>query len=521
MVLLTAGLAGWLTGCDASPSLRPADALPTTSRVDGRPIVTVTANELASGSGHLGDVRALVASMSPSLAPTLATRAEAGRESILLKDLFDDGALGKDASRTLDPPSTHIRVETPEGQVSEAVLTLEPVGHAGSSTVGSSRGSSGTTVVVLDPDLFGAQDLDEVESVTVRASVQRPDGLDEEDVIIDANGNILSPHLTEASLYYVSAVTYTEEETAKTPLCHWDDPNNPGTGGTNTCQPSGSPPLPPPGGGSHLKFFNEATFLALRGVQLSSKAESGNAEVVMHVQQNDDYGLDFSSQWSYRFDKRLVVRLNLANLAAAFTRWRARTPQERDSLAIQFEAVRQAVQGAQVTYNTRNQGAEGILYHVPDVNHQGFYYPFTAMDAIGARGVAAGQTKRLDGFPLLELTAQSWRGLLVEKDNFGYGYDDHTRAGLGGAFTHAEDVNTYDMAANTHSVVNTRIRARRGGLTFSDDVLENSGFRRANEQNLTLRLGTTTEFVAGTNLFRYAFGKVRNRMVVEDNSTSV
>lgn len=494
-----------LVGCDVNPSTASADLPSLTSRVDGRPIVTVSQEDIAFGRGHLGDVRHLVASVSPSLASSLAAKAEPGSDSALLKDV-----LAATVAKSSDLTSTHIRTETPDGQVSEAILTLEHVPGTGAAAK-----SATTTVVVLDPDLFGAQDLDEVESVTVRASVETPDGLGEEDVIIDANGNILSPGLTEASLYYISATTYSEREYSGGPLC-WQSVEG-GTGfDTYVCDPDVPPPPPPPS--STLKFFNEASFLALRGVQLSSKAESGSAEVVIHVQPNDDYGLDYSSQWSYRFDKRLVVRVNLANIGSALLKWRARTPRERDSLAIQFQAIQQAAQGSQVTYNTRNQGAEGILYHVPDVNNQGLFYSFTAMETIGARGVAAGQTKRLDGFPLHELTGQNWRAMLVEKDNFGYGYDNHTRKGVGGGFTHAENVNTYDMAANTHAVVNTRISARRGGLTFSDDVLENSGFRRANQASANARLNGFSTFDANTGLFRYQFGTVRNRMVVDESA---
>lgn len=503
--MLIAALAGALAACDMqfSSSAQPSQPLAATSPVDGRPIVTVTQDEFASGAGHLAKVRALVGSLSPALAPAVASKAAPGEHSILLKDLFASTSAKSD-----EVPSTHIRVTTPEGEVSEAVLTLERV--PGTSNAAK---SSGTTVVALDPDLFGTQDPDELSVVTVRATVRTgPDGLDrEEDVIIDANGNILSPELSEASLYYVSATTFSFRENSGSPLCTQFESGGGGLD-VNICDPETAPPPPPPG--SNLKFFDEAWFLALRGVQLSDKAESGSAEVVMHVQANDDYNTDFSGRWNYRFDKRLVVKLNVANIAAALASYRVRTPQQRDSLAVQFEAIRQALSGSQVTHNTQNQAADGILYRVPDVNDQGVFYPFLSMESVGARVANPSDVRRLDGFPLFELTGLEWRGLLVEKDNFGYGYDTHTRKGVGGGFTHAENVNTFDMAAGSYAMVNTRISARRGGLTFSDDVLENSGFRRANTVNVDTRLANMPSFDARAGLFRYQFGKVRNRMVV-------
>ncbi|MFN3597440.1 MAG: hypothetical protein ACK41D_09245 [Rubricoccaceae bacterium] len=504
--MLIAALAGALAACDmqSSSSAQQSQPLAAISPVDGRPIVTVTQDEFASGAGHLAKVRALVGSQSPALAPAVASKAVPGEHSILLKDLFASTSAKSD-----EVPSTHIRVTTPEGEVSEAVLTLERVPGTGNAAK-----SSGTTVVALDPDLFGSQDPDELGVVTVRATVRTgPDGLDrEEDVIIDANGNILSPELSEASLYYVSATTFSFRENSGSPLCTGFESGGGGLLDVNICDPETAPPPPSPG--SNQKFFDEAWFLALRGVQLSNKAESGSAEVVMHVQANDDYDTDFSGRWNYRFDKRLVVKLNVANLAAALASYCVRTPQQRDSLAVQFEAIRQALSGSQVTHNTQNQAADGILYRVPDVNDQGVLYPFLSMESVGARVANPSDVRRLDGFPLFELTSMYWRGLLVEKDNFGYGYDTHTRKGVGGDFTHAEDVNTFDMETGSYAMVNTRIRARRGGLTFSDDVLENSGFRRANIANVNRRLGNMPSFEAQISLFRYQFGKVRNRMVV-------
>lgn len=212
----------------------------------------------------------------------------------------------------------------------------------------------------------------------------------------------------------------------------------------------------------------------------------------MHVQNTDSYSSQFGRENSYRFDKALWTTI----ASYLFGGYDENVMGPSGGPA----------PGTQNSYNPVPSYAyeQTFWYEVPDVNYDDTDYHFTGMNArvwdwylSPSTGYYVADDE--DDFPLMPLTASYWRGIMVEDDD-----DVTTMVRRGGDWS--GDVSTFNFGSGGHQTLFTKIDARGQWFGTNDRVFQDSGFRRANQQNVNAR----TNFggvpaPAETNGFKYVF----------------
>jgi hypothetical protein len=443
------------------------------SPVDGRPIVRMT--EQVFRDSYMEEVRAYLTQagipLLQHLKTQVAAKAEEGHELYLGEVLRSMPTAAKDANR----PSTHLELMRENEQVTEAFLTLEVLGSFGPQPVG--------------------VDCDELLSANTCITAYIADPDDETDIGDTGTTTVYAPSVEDASVL-VSILVGEPGIVQVTPVT--STVIGIGVDNQESSIDGSAGPL-------GVTDDTEDRLLALSQLRTQDNRESGDAELVMSIQQTDDYNQSYTNRWNYFFDKRSTANISWTHLASFISG--ILDGGELDSLmtilakAVQFGSTR------------RVQGADGAVYEVPDVNADGISYSFTAMSSWGLLGKAAGA--KADYFPIVLLGEQPYRLVLQEKDNT-WPWSDYKYYSRRKSTAVTESVNTYDFSTGQYKTEATKFTSKSHSWGSSDDVVLQSGARKATKPNVFALMGNTYDgtITAATGNHQYVFRTVKNRVVV-------
>jgi len=413
------------TGVETTPPLQQ------TSRIDGKPIVTMDAAQFHSGEAeYLLKVRRALAENGEEIIRALQTKrfsgaqtAAAGFSPIPVVDLYELSGFSSGSgtqSGSLADLSGHLRVTNHEGDIEEYYLSItphlspitgnSPAKNRNTQQAATGEESSDNAWIALDVDQFYVtedENGEEIWPVTIPAqSLSDPEEIIE--VTVHEDGDLEWPEeitngTSTSNSKTVSALAFPEMNYVTADEMEIQDSGDGGTGSSG-------------GGSTSSSFFEEVdktfdefeavegAFLSLKSIRLHQPKEgSGQPEVLMNVALGDE-NKNIFKKWAHAFDRKKGAKGGKDPVFKRLAESLAGADIPGVSIAVDAisDFVLQLAIGGEFLFqphlfsdvilenalnNTdlfdgKNQftvGADMAIYEVPDINYAGVNYNFTNM----------------------------------------------------------------------------------------------------------------------------------------------
>lgn len=473
-------LSVFFAACDTSaPS---AQAL--TSRLDGKPVVTLSAQELMQSRAYPKQVLGWAAQHGDALVQALNNAGKNGEGAVGLQDVAQ--AAGKNQAEA-NVPSSHLLVQDRTSK-EQRVLGFRRLneGQAGKAL---SALSTSSTYLILDPDYFYDHDdaaYREVYPFSVEA-VSLSDGSDAtvtfsgpQQAYVDGAGN------------QGGEIVYLQAEPACDPWVDVDCESG-GGGGGGTGGGTGGVTQSNEYGNSDAGYVFEPDFssapastsagapwLILYGMQITG-TEAGAEEAQLYISTGDDYATKaFGKKRKYDFDKRTYSgsysdcgqEINSPYFGSHS--WNRTLRRRENLLGASYPAYYEHVMLPDIN-------VPGVFHYMGNVPRM--YCGYGPNTGTKSYFVLNGESTA-NGVPLADLSKPDvWRMLLTDDD------DVYSEFSTEQSWLRSEYVSTYDMATYAIGNVLTKINSNFEWFGSSDDIAPNSGIRNMTKSNVESRYG--------------------------------